>query len=572
MQLTCCLALALLFIARTAAFSTQLRRAHQTRAPKPLIMSATPGFFEALAEQCRAKDSHLCVGLDPRTATAEEAHDVCCRLIDATKAHACCYKPNAAFFEAHGAAGWTALKGVTAKIHAVGSLCLLDCKRGDVGSTAQAYAKACYDDLQADAVTLSPYLGYDAIAPFVTGQYAGKGVFILCATSNPSADEIQADALRDKVASLSSNGCAWGDKTAVASRPLGLVVGATRPAAVRSARTQNKDAWLLTPGVGAQGADAATVVHAALEGASAADLRLVVPVSRAIMNAADPSAAAEKLCQEIRDAIATAPPSASSDSLLTAAGRRLSDVLGSRLSDAKEAFPKTTALFSASSLQPHQRAFVGCVLRSGALKFGSFQLKSGRQSPYFFNAGLVCDGGDAREFFDAYACAIIASGLKFDVIFGPAYKGIPLCAGVSAALSARGQTSAFAYNRKEAKDHGEGGLLVGAAVKGRRVLLVDDVISAGTAVREATGILAKAGAILVGVCVAVDRQEVTGGSQPPAPGAARVSAVAGVARDLGVPVVPILTLTDLLAYLETKGGNEEHAANVRAYRETYGAC
>ena len=142
----------------------------------------------------QSEDSYLCVGLDPRTATAEEAHDVCCRLIDATKAHACCYKPNAAFFEAHGAAGWAALKGVTAKIHAVGSLCLLDCKRGDVGSTAQAYAKACYDDLKADAVTLSPYLGYDAIQPFVTGQYAGKGVFILCATSNPSADEMQSDA------------------------------------------------------------------------------------------------------------------------------------------------------------------------------------------------------------------------------------------------------------------------------------------------------------------------------------------------------------------------------------------
>ena len=110
-------------------------------------MSATPGFFEALSAQCKAKDSYLCVGLDPRTATAEEAHDVCCRLIDATKAHACCYKPNAAFFEAHGAAGWAALKGVTAKIHAVGSLCLLDCKRGDVGSTAQAYATVSYTHL-----------------------------------------------------------------------------------------------------------------------------------------------------------------------------------------------------------------------------------------------------------------------------------------------------------------------------------------------------------------------------------------------------------------------------------------
>ena len=132
-------------------------------------------------------------------------------------------------------------------------------------------------------------------------------------------------------------------------------------------------------------------------------------------------------------------------------------------------FPRTAELLTGGALKPHQAKFVGCVLRSGALKFGSFQLKSGRQSPYFFNAGLVCDGNDATEFFDAYAAAIQDSGLEFDVVFGPAYKGIPLCAGVSAALAARGVSSSFAYNRKEAKDHGEGGTLVGAAAKGRRV-------------------------------------------------------------------------------------------------------
>ena len=173
---------------------------------------------------------------------------------------------------------------------------------------------------------------------------------------------------------------------------------------------------------------------------------------------------------------------------------------------------------------------------------------------------------------------------------------------MAAALHGRGVSAEFAYNRKEAKDHGEGGTLVGAPVrraragflrpptdravaaaarardrlcaqvKGRRVLLVDDVISAGTAVREAAGILQAAGAELVGVCVAVDRQEVTGGAAPPEPGAKRVSAVEGVRRDLGVPVVPILTLTDLLTYLEGEGGaSAEHATAVRAYREMYGA-
>ena len=224
-------------------------------------------------------------------------------------------------------------------------------------------------------------------------------------------------------------------------------------------------------------------------------------------------------------------------------------------------------------MHAYQREFIDLARAHNVLRFGSFTLKSGRQSPYFFNAGAFATGGALAALGRHYARCIIDSGVEFDVILGPAYKGIPLASATAVALADHFDRDVpFAYNRKEAKDHGEGGTLVGAAVKGRRVLLVDDVISAGTAVREATGILAKAGAILVGVCVAVDRQEVTGGSKPPAPGSERVSAVEGVRRELGVPVVPILTLTDLLAYLEAKGGSEEHAANVRKYRETYGAC
>ena len=499
------------------------------------------GFFERLAARCASHNTFLCVGLDPRASSAAEAEALCVSLIDATHDVACCFKPNAAFFEAHGSAGLEALKRVIAKVHAVGGLALLDCKRGDIGATAEAYAKACYDDLGADCVTLSPYLGYDAIAPFVTGPYAGKGCFVLCATSNGSAEEVQSDELRGTVAALC--GGAWAAQTAEASRPLGLVVGATKPAAVAAARRANGAAWILAPGVGAQGASASDVVAAALAGNAApsrASLRLVVPVSRAVANAPDPKAKAAELRDEINAAVECAlakPP--------------------------------------APSIAPHQRAFIDCVLDTGALKFGAFTLKSGRASPYFFNAGKVCDGPNVLSLFEAYAAAIVASGLDFDVIFGPAYKGIPLCAGVAAALAKRGVTARFAYNRKEAKDHGEGGTLVGADVAGKKVLLVDDVISAGTAVREATGILKQAGAVLVAVCVAVDREEVTGGAAPPEPGAPRVSAVAAVQRDLGVPVVPIVTLTDLLAYLDAaKGGDAEtakHADAVRDYRAVYGA-
>ncbi|KAH8067171.1 orotidine 5'-phosphate decarboxylase [Aureococcus anophagefferens] len=442
------------------------------------------GFFERLAARCASQETFLCVGLDPRASSAAEAEALCVSLIDATHDVACCFKPNAAFFEAHGSAGLEALKRVIAKVHAVGGLALLDCKRGDIGATAEAYAKACYDDLGADCVTLSPYLGYDAIAPFVTGPYAGKGCFVLCATSNGSAEEVQSDELRGTVAALC--GGAWAARTAEASRPLGLVVGATKPAAVAAARRANGAAWILAPGVGAQGASASDVVAAAL---AATPRRRCVPpprraVSRAVANAPDPRAKAAELRDEINAAVECAlakPP--------------------------------------APSIAPHQRAFIDCVLDTGALKFGAFTLKSGRASPYFFNAGK------------------------------------------------------FAYNRKEAKDHGEGGTLVGADVAGKKVLLVDDVISAGTAVREATGILKQAGAILVAVCVAVDREEVTGGAAPPEPGARGSPPPAQ--RDLGVPVVPIVTLTDLLAYLDAaKGGDAEtakHADAVRDYRAVYGA-
>ena len=508
---------------------------------------AMGGFFEELAARCATARTYLCVGLDPRASSAAEAEAKCVALVEATHEYACCFKPNAAFFEARGAEGVAALKRVVAKVHGVGGLVVLDCKRGDVGSTAEAYAEACYEDLDADCVTLSPYLGYDAIGPFLSGKYCGKGCFVLCATSNGSAEEVQDPELRSLVARLCRDDGAWGLKTPAASRPLGLVVGATKPEAVVAARSANGDAWILAPGVGAQGATAADVVGAALAGGGGGDtagggaLRLVVPVSRAIANAPDPRAKARDLRDEINAAVEAAAPS------------------------------------SSSAIKAHQRAFIDCVLSTGALKFGAFTLKSGRSSPYFFNAGKVCDGANVAKLFDAYAAAVAACGVAFDVVFGPAYKGIPLCAGVAASLAAKhGVDVSFAYNRKEAKDHGEGGTLVGADVAGKRVLLVDDVISAGTAVREATAILKANGANLVAVCVAVDRQEVTGGADAPPPGAPRVSAVDAVRADLGVPVVPIVTLTDLLAYLDAaKGADAEttkHADAVREYRRVYGAC
>jgi len=204
------------------------------------------------------------------------------------------------------------------------------------------------------------------------------------------------------------------------------------------------------------------------------------------------------------------------------------------------------------------------------LRFGQFTLKSGRSSPFFFNAGLFSTGRAQAQLCSAYAARIAASGLAFDAIFGPAYKGIPLAAGVAAALySEHGIDTGFAYNRKEAKDHGEGGTLVGADVKGKRCLLVDDVISAGTAIREAKAILDAAEATLAGVVVALDRQERTGKDGE----LSEMSAVQSVQKEFGVPVLSIVGLGGLLAYLEGRdgvNGLQEHTAAVRAYREQYG--
>jgi len=222
------------------------------------------------------------------------------------------------------------------------------------------------------------------------------------------------------------------------------------------------------------------------------------------------------------------------------------------------------------SLQPFQREFIDLALSSNVLRFGEFTLKSGRSSPYFFNAGLFNTGRAQAKLCSSYAARIASSSLKFDVIFGPAYKGIGLAAGVAAALfSEYGMDYGYAYNRKEVKDHGEGGCLVGADVAGKRCLLIDDVISAGTAVREAKAILDGAKAELAGVVVALDRQEKTGKDGE----LSEMSAIQSVQEEFGVPVHSIVGLDGLLSYLESLGGTHgllEYADAVRAYRKRYG--
>ncbi|MBK1714090.1 orotate phosphoribosyltransferase [Rubrivivax gelatinosus] len=212
--------------------------------------------------------------------------------------------------------------------------------------------------------------------------------------------------------------------------------------------------------------------------------------------------------------------------------------------------------------------FVQFSVEAGVLRFGEFRTKAGRLSPYFFNAGLFNDGARLGRLASFYARRLLASGLEFDMLFGPAYKGITLAAAISIELAREGRNLPFAYNRKEAKDHGEGGTLVGAPVAGR-VLIVDDVISAGTSVRESIAMIRAAGATPCGVAIALDRQE----KATEADGRdAELSAVQAVRSQLGLEVVAIATLADLLAYLRSGADPalEQHTPAVQAYRDRYG--
>lgn len=205
-------------------------------------------------------------------------------------------------------------------------------------------------------------------------------------------------------------------------------------------------------------------------------------------------------------------------------------------------------------------SFINLCLELGVLRFGEFKLKSGRMSPYFFNAGLFNTGRALAELGRAYANAIVSAGVSCDVLFGPAYKGIPLVTATAAALADHhGRNLPWAFNRKEAKDHGEGGNIVGAPLRGR-VLIIDDVITAGTAIREAVDIIRAAGGEPVGVVLALDRQE---------KGQGELSAVQEVEQTLRLPVASILKLADLIAHLE-KTGDAEQLAAVKRYRNEYG--
>ena len=212
-------------------------------------------------------------------------------------------------------------------------------------------------------------------------------------------------------------------------------------------------------------------------------------------------------------------------------------------------------------MKAYQREFIEFALSKQVLKFGEFTLKSGRKSPYFFNAGLFNSGRDLAKLGRFYAAALVDAGISYDVLFGPAYKGIPIASATAVQLAeVHDQDVPWCFNRKEAKDHGEGGNLVGSPLQGR-IMLVDDVITAGTAIRESMDIIKANGAALAGVLIALDRQE---------KGKGELSAIQEVERDYQAQVIAIITLGDLIRYLEEKPEMADSLALVRAYRAQYG--
>lgn len=212
-------------------------------------------------------------------------------------------------------------------------------------------------------------------------------------------------------------------------------------------------------------------------------------------------------------------------------------------------------------MRDYQKAFIDFAINQDVLRFGEFTLKSGRTSPYFFNAGLFNTGEALAKLGQNYAQAIVDSGIEFDVLFGPAYKGIPLAAATAVALSEQhGRNVPYSFNRKEAKDHGEGGNIVGAPLEGK-ILIIDDVITAGTAIREAMDIISAAGAQAAGVVIALDRQE---------KGQGETSAIQEVEAEYNIPVASIIKLENLISYIEQDEKFADYLDAVKAYREQYG--
>jgi uridine monophosphate synthetase len=417
-------------------------------------------FFKRLAERAKKADSLLCIGLDPHPEMLPEQTRIaavafCRRIIDATSELACAYKPNSAFFEALGTEGMAALRQVIDLVPDDIPV-ILDAKRGDIASTARAYVRAAFDLLGADAITINPYLGQDAVAPFI--QDPERGVFLLCKTSNPGADALQSQILntgQPLYVHLAQLAAEWSS-----NENLGLVVGATDAQALAAVRAAAPDMWFLAPGVGAQGGD--------LEAALASGLRddglgILITISRAIAQADDPA----KRAIEFRKAI----------------------------NQFRRKRPVPTSM-----LPPNLGILADALLEGGCVRFGDFTLKSGLQSPIYIDLRrLVSDPSLLARTAAAYQPLLRL--LSFDRIAALPYASLPI--GTALALQIG---RPMVYPRKEVKLYGTKAAIEGIYNPGETVVLIDDLATTGESKFEAIGHLNQAGLQVHDIVVLIDRQ------------------------------------------------------------------
>ncbi len=493
-------------------------------------------FAEKLAQAAAARGSLLCVGLDPDPA-AFPAHfpagdvgqallDWGRRLIEQTADLVCCYKPNSAFYEQFGAAGWEALRQTIAAVPSHIPV-LLDAKRGDIGSTAAAYARAAFDELGADAVTLNPYLGRDSVAPFLA--HPGKAAFVLCYTSNPSAAAIQEFGPEERLfEQVARQAISWGEPGQI-----GLVVGATQPQALARVRAllAGRPCWILAPGVGAQGGDLAATLAAGLDGDGSG---LLVPVSRHVIYADDPRAAAQALRDEIeRGRIAQRMGTTDEEKPSTST------------SSPSSLFPtsSSSSLFPTSSLPP-SLPLIFALHDAGCVQFGQFTLASGVQSPIYLDLRRMASyPGLLRRAAAAYA--ELLRPLDYDLLAAVPYAALTIGAAVALELD-----RPLIYPRKEVKAYGTGRAIEGDFQPGQRAVVIEDLVTSAGSVLTAIAALEAAGLAVSDVAVLIDREQ--GGPQNLAAAGYRLHAA--------------LTMTQIVAALEAAGRiDASQAAAVRQY-------
>jgi uridine monophosphate synthetase len=424
------------------------------------LIAGNMSFFDRLIARIERAQSVLCLGLDPHPEFLPDdqpgqAVDFCQRMLLAVEGKVCAVKPNIAFFERHGSAGWRALEEVIRLVPDDLPI-ILDAKRGDIASTAAAYAQAMFEKLNVDAVTLSPYLGHDSLEPFL--ENPDKAVFLLCKTSNPGSEDLQGrilaggEPLYVRVAEMAR---AWNRRG-----NLGLVVGATDPSALARVREAAPDLWFLAPGVGAQGGDLKAAMSAGLRSDG---LGMIVPVSRGLARAKDPASEAE----------------------------RLRDLMHS----AREAEPVATG-----ALNPQLARLADALLEAGCIRFGSFTLKSGLISPIYIDLRLLASYPLLLAQV-AGAFAPVLEALPYDRLAPLPYAAMAI--GSAIAL----QTGRpMIYPRKEVKDYGTRAVVEGVFQPGERAVVIDDLTTTGGSKFEGIQRLEAQGLKIEDVVVLIDRE------------------------------------------------------------------